>query len=105
VIWAGLTGPQPAHLFDLREHIVRSLAQLGHYTDDSNFHPHVTLGRLKSNRRAAPDLSVTVERHRSWHGGSFTVLEVVTFASTLGPGGPRYDALSHAPLLGQKNRG
>jgi 2'-5' RNA ligase len=101
VIWAGLTAPSPEPLFELRAQIVQALAQIGYHADEK-FHPHVTLGRMKSDRRAAPDLSVTLERQRSWKGGVFTVADVVTFASTLGRAGPSYDALGHAPLLGGK---
>jgi 2'-5' RNA ligase len=102
VIWAGLTAPDLEPLFNLRRGIVESLSQVGYLGVDPSFHPHVTLGRIKSNRRVALDVSVPLERHRSWCGGAFTVSEVVTFASTLGPGGPRYDALGRAGLRGKK---
>jgi 2'-5' RNA ligase len=101
VIWAGLTSPGPQHLLNLREQVVQALAEIG-YQADAKFHPHVTLGRMKSDRRGAPELAAPLERRRSWNGGAFTVVQIVTFASTLGQAGPSYDALGHAPLLGGK---
>jgi 2'-5' RNA ligase len=101
VIWAGLKAPNLQPLLELRDRIVASLGKAGHRIDDQEYHPHVTLGRIKSERRRAPDLSALLERYRSWSAGGFTVSEVITFASKVGPGGSQYDPLGRAPLLGE----
>jgi RNA 2',3'-cyclic 3'-phosphodiesterase len=102
VIWAGLTAPDLEPLFNLRAGIVKSLAQIGTHCVDPRFHPHVTLGRIKSERRGSLDLSCLLDPNSRWSGGRFTVLEVVTFASTLGPGESSYKPLGRAPLLCKK---
>jgi 2'-5' RNA ligase len=102
VIWAGLAGHDLSPLYDLRDAVVSGLTRVGYRPDEQRFHPHVTLGRIRSDRRAARDLTELVERYRSWSGGSFTFAEVTTFSSTLGPSGPIYAPLGHAPLLGKK---
>ena len=55
----------------------------GYPCEDERFHPHVTLGRFKPDRRGPCDLTAVVERYRSWSCGDFTAFEVVGFASRL----------------------
>jgi RNA 2',3'-cyclic 3'-phosphodiesterase len=94
VVWVGITAPDPKPILDLRQAIVHALARTRYRSDDRHFHPHITLGRKKSNRSRGPDLTEVIERFRGWAGGSFTVTEITTFASTLGPAGPAYAALA-----------
>jgi RNA 2',3'-cyclic 3'-phosphodiesterase len=102
VIWAGVTTPNPKLLFDLQESIVYSLAGIGHRPDDQRFHPHVTLGRIKHQRRGPGDLTGLIERNRLWSAGQYTVTDVEVFASTLGPAGSAYDVLGRGRLAGKK---
>ena len=46
VLWVGLDGGQP--LIQLQLDIRKSLEQLGFDTDNKDFHPHLTVGRVKS---------------------------------------------------------
>ncbi len=105
VVWAGMTAPSLKPLLDLQQSIVRALARAGYRPDDQRFHPHVTLGRIKSSRSGACDLTDVFERFREWTGGSFTVSEITTFASTPGPGGPAYAPLGRARLATKKKSG
>jgi len=98
VLWAGMTAAQLERLLDLQHSIVHSLARAGYRLDDERFHPHVTLGRIKSNRPGENNLTGLVERFHDWAGGSFKVTEITTFASTLGPEGPVYAPLGRARL-------
>ena len=102
VIWAGLSAPNMGTLLGLRVAVLGAVAQAGHRVDDERFHPHLTLGRIKPDRRGGGDLSGLMERYRGWSGGGFTVNEVVTFTSTLGPNGPSYDPIGRAALAGKK---
>jgi 2'-5' RNA ligase len=103
VVWAGVTAPDPNPLNDLREAVVQAATRVGYRPDDPRFHPHVTLGRIKVDRGGGGDLTELIARQQGWSGGSFTVVEVVTFASTLEPRGPSYAALGRAPLGARKN--
>jgi 2'-5' RNA ligase len=102
VLWAGLTAPRLERFLALRTAIVHVVEQSGYPAPDQKFHPHVTLGRNKPDRRAAFDLTGLVETYRHWSGGRFTVHEIVTFASTPGPSGPCYTPISRAPLARKK---
>jgi 2'-5' RNA ligase len=101
VVWAGLTTPDKQRLQDLHKAVVRAAGRGGHGPRDSRFHPHVTLGRIKSGPHGGCDLTALIQQHQDWSAASFPVHEVVTFASVLGPGGATYTALHHAPLKGK----
>ena len=105
VLWAGLTAENDSPLFPLQRAIVKQVAAVGYRPDDARFTPHVTLGRIKSDRRGPqpPDLTAILEPYQTWSGGAFAVTEVVTFASTLTPEGPVYAPLARAALAGEKN--
>jgi len=105
VVWAGITAPDLKPLLDLQQSIVRALTRTGYRPDEQRFHPHVTLGRIKLNRSRGADLAEVIDRFRGWVGGSFTVKEIITFASTLGPLGPAYAPLARAVLARKKNIG
>jgi 2'-5' RNA ligase len=98
VVWAGASAPDENPLYHLHTAVVGAVARVGYRPDDLRFHPHVTLGRIKTDRAGGPDLSGLFERRRDWTGGSFPVSEVVTFASTLERGGVSYTPLGRAPL-------
>ncbi len=103
VLWAGLTAADLAPLFDLQKAIVKKVTAAGYRPDDQRFTPHVTLGRIRPERRGqAPlDLTTILQPYLTWSAGTFRCGEVVTFASTLTPAGPAYAQLARAPLSGK----
>lgn len=102
VLWAGITAEDLGPLAALRESVVRAATASGYRPDDPRFHPHVTLGRLRSDRGRPCDLTEIVGREQARAAGSFPVVEVVTYASTLGPRGADYAPLNRARLKGKK---
>lgn len=104
VVWAGVTAPDLNPLLDLRKAIVQAATQAGYRPDDPRFHPHITLGRIKSDRGPSYDLTRLVDREQTWSAGTFTAVEVVTYASTLDPKGPSYAPLGRARLAGKKTK-
>ncbi len=102
VLWAGITADDLAPLEQLRVSVVEAATRCGYRPDDPRFHPHVTLGRLKSDRRNPCDLTSLVHREEGHTIGSFTVAEVVTYASSLDPSGATYTPLNYARLKGKK---
>jgi 2'-5' RNA ligase len=102
VVWAGITAADPGPLNALREAVVGAATRCGYRPDDPRFHPHVTLGRIKSGRGQPCDLTEIVRRKQSRSAGAFPVVEVVTYASTLEPGGACYTPLNRARLKGKK---
>lgn len=104
VLWSGLTAADLTPLLELQKSIVKRVTDAGYRPDDQRFTPHVTLGRIRSDRRGqnSPDLSTILQPHLTWSAGTFLVGEVITFASTLTPEGPAYAQLARAPLSGKK---
>ncbi len=102
-LWTGLVGPGLEPLAVLRASIAGAVTRLN-YPPDKQFHPHVTLGRLKPGRTAVRDLTPLVKHYRTWSAGSFRLTEAVTYASTLTQDGPVYATLGTAPLRGGKPR-
>lgn len=102
VIWAGLAVPDGSPLPALRIAVHEAVEKVGYRPDDQRFTPHVTLGRIRQDRRAgrAVDLTSALQPFQDWSGGTFQVGEVITFASTLTPEGPVYAPLARAPLTG-----
>ena len=101
-VWVGLAGDLEA-LAALQKEIAEAAKRAG-YPPDDRFSPHVTIGRVKVGRAAAPvgDLGPLLRHYRGWSAGSFRVAEVVTFSSTLTPDGPVYPPLARAPLRARK---
>jgi 2'-5' RNA ligase len=102
VVWAGITAEDLGPLTALRQSIVGAATRVGYRPDDPRFHPHVTLGRIRSDRGRPCDLTEIVRRQQSHSAGSFPAVEVVTYASTLGPRGAAYAPLNRARLKGKK---
>ena len=104
VIWAGVTADDLSPLHAMQTGGRQGRGRSGLPAGRPAIHPHITLGRIKSDRRGPgpPDLTKTLEHYRTWTAGSFTVREVVTFGSTLTPEGPVYTPLAQAPLAGRK---
>ena len=98
VAWVGLAGPGLSALAELRDRVARAATSTLSLPVDARFSPHITLGRLKVDRRNPLDLSPLLKHYRTWSAGSFHVTEVITFASTLTPDGPVYARLGTAPL-------
>jgi 2'-5' RNA ligase len=104
VLWAGLKSLVPSVLAELQEGVVQAVTNVGYRPDDQRFTPHVTLGRIRPDRRGPlpDDLTTILKPHQSWSGGSFLVSEVITYASTLSQDGPAYAPLARASLTGKK---
>lgn len=108
VLWLGLYGP--AHrLVTLRSDINSMLQGLQFSFDESEFHPHITLGRVRDvgnvSTRALP--SQIVERFQAdalsgrvsaRNAVPFPIDDVVLYRSVLGRDGPTYVELARCPL-------
>jgi 2'-5' RNA ligase len=96
VVWIGLTEGKEA-LRHFQEQLESALKGIGFPAEDRSFHPHLTLGRVKSSRGRGA-LSAKIEQHREDELGEFEVEKVVLFKSDLKPGGPVYTPLGEARL-------
>ncbi|MGQ9646471.1 MAG: RNA 2',3'-cyclic phosphodiesterase [Thermodesulfobacteriota bacterium] len=91
VIWMGLQeGKQD--LVALQRQIDGELMKIGFEPEGRDFHPHLTLGRVRSNR-GIDELIGRMERYREEGFGDFGVERITLFKSDLKPSGPIYTRL------------
>jgi RNA 2',3'-cyclic 3'-phosphodiesterase len=95
-LWLG-AGAGAQAMVALHAAIQKKLDRLGYRSEHRRFVPHITLGRAGRN---APPRSLIRELANlaEFDAGSMLVDEVTVYTSSLGPEGPTYDVLSHAPL-------
>ncbi len=96
VIWVGLVGGEEV-LIPLQKELETSFQKIGFEPEDRPFQPHLTLGRMKSNR-GKENLIPRIEKHRDEELGNFQVERLVLFKSDLRPTGPIYTALKEIKL-------
>lgn len=96
VVWMGAaTGG--ADLVGLAAAVAGGLRPHGYEPDRKEFHPHLTLARLKVPDNVADVLAAIGPAPV---GEAFTVGEVVLYQSRLSPNGPTYTVLERVPLRG-----
>jgi len=98
VIWAGLDDPDLA-LVPLARRVEDLLVPLGFGREKRPFSPHLTLGRVRSNKRMA-DLVEEVRQNMDSPGPSFSADKAVLFQSILKPTGAEYHPLVLFPFAG-----
>ena len=98
VIWVGLVNGSEI-LTSLQIQIETQLEKVGFQPEDRPFHPHLTLGRMKSSR-GKEELAGRMEKHKEEEFGDLRVERVVLFKSELKPSGPIYTPLGDVKLGG-----
>ena len=104
VIWMGLVDEKEI-LPSFQRELEKELRKIGFESEDRPFHPHLTLGRMKSNQ-GRDELIGRMEKYREEQFGDFQVEKVVLLKSDLRPSGPIYTPLKELRLgLGDKEIG
>ena len=95
VLWLGVQANVASAL--LYQKVDDACASLGLGREARDFHPHVTLGRVRPRATPMPATLAGAERllDTAW---TTTVTSVDLMSSRLGPGGARYECLVAAPL-------
>ena len=113
VLWLGLWGP--AHRLEaIYNDVGDFLDDFGLDIEETDFHPHITLGRIRDTEgvrvSALPDAvrdafeSLRVERLAGADAAvHFPITEVQLIRSHLEQDGPRYEVLATYPLSGEQN--
>jgi len=97
VLWIG-AGQGAQELCALHDGLEPPLLDLGCYRrEERKYTPHITLGRVKSDR-PADKLAAALSQQAGWQGGQTTVSEILVMSSQLTPQGPSYTVLSRAKL-------
>jgi len=94
VVWIGATFGG-ADVVGLAGAVAAALGPLGYEPDRKEFHPHLTVARLKVPDNVADVLAAIGAGPL---GEAFTVAELVLYQSVLSPKGPTYTVLERFPL-------
>lgn len=95
VIWSGLTG-ELAVLNRLRERVETALEEIGYPREKTKFHPHLTLGRVRSG---APPVDMRPRvNDQEQRGGPWRVANISFMRSELTRRGPIYTTLAEIRL-------
>ncbi len=95
VLWVG-TAPS-AELDGLTSRLEAGLAAIGFDPESRPFHPHLTVGRVRSASKVR-DAVTELELQRNADFGTMTVGKITFFKSVLGPGGAEYTVLKESFL-------
>jgi 2'-5' RNA ligase len=96
VLWVGV-GAGTQELVEIHDTLEIPLMDLGYRREDRKYTPHITLGRVKSDR-PTEKLTTALAKHAGWQGGEMTVAEIQIMGSELTPNGPVYTVLGRAKL-------
>jgi 2'-5' RNA ligase len=97
ILWVGV-GRGTQELVALHDALEPPLLELGCYRrEDRPYTPHITLGRVKSDR-PTDRLAQALAKQAGWDGGEIDVREVLVMSSELRPQGPVYTVLSRGKL-------
>lgn len=96
IIWAGLTGNLEP-LLTFQTEVVAAAKKAGVFPDDKPFKPHLTVGRVRSSRRAQ-ELLHAIEAYRDASFGPLEIKSVRLMKSELMPQGPIYTTLHESRL-------
>lgn len=95
VLWVGVQGDPSLKI--LQEEVESATEKLGFAREKREFHPHLTLGRVKFPSGLEP-LLLELEKHKETTFGEMQVRKVTFFKSTLKPSGAEYSVLSEFAL-------
>ena len=98
ILWAGLAGGIDI-LTALQQALESQLTAIRGKADEKAFHPHITIGRVKTNRNVR-ELVARADLY-DVPAISIDVHEVVVMQSELHPSGARYTVQARAPLGAQ----
>lgn len=97
VVWAGLR--DSPRLMELQAQVTAELRDAGQSLEERAYHPHLTLGRVRSARGAA-ELIAAVDSFQTIDVPPFDVSSVALMQSHLSPAGARYERLRASLLRG-----
>jgi RNA 2',3'-cyclic 3'-phosphodiesterase len=96
-LWVGI-GQGADEVCAVHDAIEKPLLEMGNYRRETRgYTPHVTLGRVKSDR-PSDALAKELQKHQTWSAGEVTVKDVRVMSSVLGSDGPTYSVLGRAKL-------
>lgn len=95
VLWVGIRSAE--RLIQLNKIIAEGLKFIGFETEERQFNPHLTLGRIKSVKDTE-NLKILLENYRDVQFQTVHINDVILFESILRQTGPIYKPLGKYPL-------
>lgn len=92
VIWVGVEG-ELDQLKRLQRRIEEATADFGDHSEEKEFHPHLTIGRVKTDARQARQIGEAIAKIAVGKLGEWTVREVDLMRSELRSEGARHSRL------------
>lgn len=99
VIWFGLGGDE-AVLERLQAAVERTTGALAQHSEARKFHPHLTIGRMKTDGRRGRQAGEVLQSAAVGRIAEWPVNEIVLMQSQLSPSGSQYTGLAAIPLRG-----
>jgi RNA 2',3'-cyclic 3'-phosphodiesterase len=99
VLWIGIQ--EPEILINLQKDIANGMVRFGYPIEERGFTPHITIGRVKSNRNLH-ELMKRLDEIRSASFSGFDAEKIVLMKSELKPSGAKYYSLAEIPF-GRRN--
>lgn len=96
IIWIGLNDERK-EISTLEESLENALAPLGFKKENRPFHPHITLGRVKSLKNISLLINA-MENYTINEPRSVSLKQITLLKSTLTPSGPCYETLLTIPF-------
>ena len=96
VVWIGIN-EKTGTLLTLSQKMEENLSYLGFEKEERSFKPHLTLGRVKSQKRKEQLLSFIIQS-KDLSLGMFSVTEISLMQSILKPSGAEYSCLGRVGL-------
>lgn len=96
-LWVGADAPGDAFK-GLEAALTSGLKAIGIPPEPKRFHPHVTLGRVRSQQGIDALVKSLRQVPPTADGTEFAVDRLILFESVLSPAGPKYTVLMEAPL-------
>lgn len=100
VIWVGMEESQT--LMNLCKDISSGMVKFGYQKEERGFTPHITVGRVKSNKDRG-GLIRKLDEIRSAGFSGFEVQKIALMKSELKPSGAKYYCLAEIPIGGSNN--
>lgn len=95
IIWAGVE--DSALLRSLQQDVEDEMAGLGYPREKRAFSPHLTIGRMRSQRKAS-EIVKRLEEYRALNIGAMEINEVSLMKSALKPSGAEYSTVAEISL-------
>ncbi len=100
VIWVGIEDSQS--LINLYKDIASEMVKFGYQKEERGFTPHLTIGRVKSNRNMG-ELLKRLEEFTVTDFPAFEVQNIRLMKSELKPSGAKHYCLAEIPIGGSNN--